>query len=107
MVPFHWGYVIWHKARLSCTAVRRSDLLLVLQDGNGEDIVENIDAPLIISALERELANCGLQTMDHIVTPLDLANLRQNFLAKNKRKVFDSVRSVMELSTKFGDGMRV
>ena len=61
-----------------------------------EKITKNIDDPFVISGMEMELANCGLQIMEHIITPLDLANLRQNFLAKHKRKVFDRVRSVIK-----------
>jgi hypothetical protein len=47
-----------------------------------------------ISFLEMELAHCGLQIIDHIISPLDLTILRQNFLAKRKQKVFDKIRII-------------
>jgi hypothetical protein len=55
-----------------------------------------IDNPDEISGLERELAHCGLAVMEHVVTSRDLGNLRQNFFAKKKRKVFNKVHAVMK-----------
>jgi hypothetical protein len=59
-------------------------------------IREDIDDPFAISGLERELAQLGMGVLRHVITPLDLANLRQNFLAKNKRKVFAKVQAVLK-----------
>jgi len=61
-----------------------------------DKISQGVDDPFDISDMERELAQCGLQVMRHVITPLDLANLRQNFLARNKKKVFGKVQSVVK-----------
>lgn len=61
-----------------------------------EKIANDIEDPFEISELERELAGCGLAVIQHVITPLDLANLRQNFLAKRKRKVFNRVNAVLK-----------
>lgn len=58
-------------------------------------IAGEIDNPDEISGLERELAHCGLAVMEHVVTSRDLGNLRQNFFARKKRKVFNKVHAVM------------
>jgi Protein of unknown function (DUF3800) len=59
-------------------------------------IANDIDDPFEISPLEKELASLGFAVVEHVITPRDLANLRQNFLAKNKRKVFGHVRAVLK-----------
>ncbi|UYO48530.1 DUF3800 domain-containing protein [Rhodopseudomonas palustris] len=67
-----------------------------------EKIEDQIEDPYEISDLERELASLGMVVIDHMITPFDLALLRQNFLAKKKREVFDKVRAVMNI----GDHIR-
>ena len=60
-------------------------------------ISEDIEDPFEISQLEREMASLGFAIVEHVITPRDLANLRQNFLAKrNKRGVFNQVRAVLK-----------
>ncbi len=67
-----------------------------------EKISQNAEDSFAISNLERELATCGLAVMEHVITPLDLANLRQNFLATNKKKVFSKVRAVIKAGDYIG-----
>jgi hypothetical protein len=61
------------------------------------------DDPMDISFLERELANCGFHIIEHLITPSDLANLRLNFSAKQKKKVFGKVRSIGRADTLIAD----
>ena len=61
-----------------------------------DKISEGVEDPFDISRLERELANCGLSVIEHVITPRDLALLRQNFLAKNKKPVFTKARAVLK-----------
>jgi hypothetical protein len=61
-----------------------------------QKIADEVENPYEISELEIDLANCGLPIMDHVITPMDLTNLRQNFLAKNKKNVFSNARAVMK-----------
>jgi hypothetical protein len=70
-------------------------------DNNGWTYDEDGDywydawTPWDISELEQKLVRCGISIIEHIIQPRDLANLRQNFLAKNKRKTFDKARAVI------------
>ena len=49
-----------------------------------------------------ELAHLGMGVYQHVITPRDLATLRQNFLAKNKRKVFNRVHAVLKAGDYLG-----
>jgi hypothetical protein len=48
------------------------------------DLYEMMDS----ADFELDLIQCGITVLDHIITPYDLMNLRQNFLRKKKRPVF-------------------
>jgi hypothetical protein len=72
------------------------------------DIADDDDREHEISDLEEELVRCGLQVLDHLILPVDLAKLRQNFLAKRKkRQVFgNTIMSIDERDLRFVDDPR-
>ena len=45
-----------------------------------------------MSELETELFDCKLRVVEHLITPDDLKNMRQNFLRRKKRRVFNDAR---------------
>lgn len=67
-----------------------------------EKIRENDEDSFVISGLEGQLAHLGMGVLQHIVTPRDLANLRQNFLAKKKSQVFNRVDAVLKAGEYLG-----
>lgn len=87
-------------AKTDFPALQAADLVAYwLYKTEMQKITENIDDPYEVSALEMELANCWIQVIERVINPLDLARLRQNFLAKkNKRKVFDTIRAISKPS---------
>jgi hypothetical protein len=60
---------------------------------------ESVDESDEISELEEELVEGGLIVLDHVITPMDLAKLRQNFLVRRKkRRVFGSADAHLNLA---------